>query len=240
MGAGRIVVLGDNLALTNEGLVRSHRWTAQLLSYLVHRSSGPQATWRQLLSLLLCLGVLAWTVRGGLPRLVAVPVLLAIFLSVCGWASQQSARVVPNGHLARHPQASSANRLAYIGASHLEAFSDADWSLDGINGIALTLMRHGYLALALSELDPERLAQAAILVSIAPARPLTREDNDHLVEFVEGGGTLVCTVGAEQAAGSRSLLARFGMHVPVSPVPTSGNWSETEPMGHFPHPMMAR
>ncbi len=50
---------------------------------------------------------------------------------------------------------------------------------------------------------------------------------------MRAGGILVCTVGAEEAWSSASLLQKFGLQVPSSPVPTTGSWREPEPMGHL-------
>ena len=47
VGAGRVMVLGDNTCLTNEGLVDGYRFAGHLLSYLAAPSAGPQVAWRQ-------------------------------------------------------------------------------------------------------------------------------------------------------------------------------------------------
>jgi hypothetical protein len=79
----------------------------------------------------------------------------------------------------------------------------------------------------------ERLERAGMFISIAPARSFSLRERKLLVDFVTAGGILLCTVGAEQAPVSAPLLAEFGLRVPPSPVPTSGNWREPEPMGHI-------
>ena len=153
-------------------------------------------------------------------------------------------RVVPDGRLVENQNPGSADenqslprfrgsRLAYLDASHLEAYSNRDWAFDAVNGLALNLMRSGFLTLMLPRIDRERLERAAIIVSIAPARRFSRDERRRLHEFVHGGGVLICTTGAEEARASQSLLADFGLRVPLSPVPTAGNWREPEPMGNF-------
>lgn len=256
-GAGRILVLGDDRALTNEGLVQGFDWGARLLGYLTHRSTGPNAAWRQVLHLVLCLGLLGVVLRCRAQQLLPIAVLLGIALPLSAGLNQRSVYAAPDGRrIADQPfdlqepldqksptpeqspdtgllLPAAKGRLAYIAAAHLEAFSLTDWHPDGINGLALTLMRQGYLALLLPELTSERLERAAVLISIALARPFERREQDRILQFVTGGGVWICTVGAEEEAGSRSLLARLGMHVPRSPAPPSADWREPEPMGRF-------
>ena len=55
---------------------------------------------------------------------------------------------------------------------------------------------------------------------------------------MQKGGILICTVGAEQAAASESLLRDFGIRIPASPVPTVGRWHEPEPMGYYRSPFL--
>jgi len=232
-GGGRIVVIGDDLPLTNEGLVRGFHWTARLLGYLVHHPPGPQAEWRQVTACVLCLCLLAMVLLSGMRKLLPIALLLAVSLPTWGWLSQRSSEAVPDGQLIAGDEPARRSRLAYIGASNLEAFSDADWGLDGINGLALALMRQGYLALALPDLDSQHLERAALLVTIAPARPFTRRERERIVRFVTRGGVWICAAGAEDVAGSRALLAEFGMQVPASPVPAAKVVREPEPMGRF-------
>ena len=238
LGAGRIVVLGDAHSLSNEGGVRAYGYTGRLLSYLAHQPGGPQRPWRQAATILLGLGLLVAVARRCEPTdVLAVAVIWAASQTACEAFSRHATRVIPDGRLlARHVVHEDAsaphNRLAYIDASHLPFYSDGPWAFDGINGLALTLMRSGYLTLTLPELSRERLDRAACFVTIAPAQAFTAAQRRQVVEFVERGGTFVCLVGAEEAASSASLLAEFGIRVPPSPVPTTGRWPEPEPLGH--------
>ena len=159
--------------------------------------------------------------------------LLSLSLGICTRLSLDASRVVPDGRLIETKTADRPYRLAYIDASHLEAFSDKNWMFDAINGLALTLMRNGYLVATMPEVTQERLERADIVVSIAPARPFSEEERQRLHTFVQDGGILICTVGAEQAPASASLLHDFGLRIPVSQVSTLGQWQEPEPMGHF-------
>lgn len=233
LGAGRVVVLGDPFPLTNEGGVRGYEYTGRLLSYLAHGSTGPQAGWRQAVTVLLALGLFAAAVRRPqATRVLALTLVGAVSLAACGAVSRHATRVVPDGRLDKPGAPISSGRLAYIDASHVSPYSDANWAFDGINGLALTLMRSGYLTLTLPELTRERLERASVLVTIAPARRYTAQERRELCGFVERGGTLFCLVGAEEAAASDSWLAGFGLRVAPSPVPTTGRWREPEPLGH--------
>ena len=239
VGAGRVLVLGDAFPLSNEGGVRAYGYTGRLLSYLAHPPSGPQVPWRQAAVALLGLGLLVSVARRPEPvRMLAVVLVWAAAQVSCEALSRYATRVVPDGRLVTPADgsprnATSAGHLAYIDASHLPAYSDANWAFDGINGLALTLMRNGYLTLTLPEVSRERLERAAVFITIAPARSFTPAQRRQLYEFVERGGTFFCLVGAEESAPSRSLLAEFAFRVPSSPVPTTGRWFEPEPLGQI-------
>jgi hypothetical protein len=223
IGDGRLVVLGGNALLSNEGLVHSYSFVGNLFAYLAHDRPGPQAWWRQLLGALFALTLVVLLARQeqGL-RLVGVGVVLCVGTAAAVQWSERSAEVIP----------SRADRgVAYIDQSHLEPYSLEDWGFDGINGLALNLMRNGYLPLMLPEITPRRLQDADLFISIAPSRSFTPSEQEALESFVSGGGILICTVGAEQAPASAQLLARFGLQVPASPVPTGGTWIEPEPFG---------
>ena len=192
LGAGRVLVLGDAYPLTNEGGVRGYGYTGRLLSYLAHGPTGPQSPWRQAVTLLLGLGLFAAVIRRPDPaRLLALVLVWAASQASCEAASRHATRVVPDGRLVKIEGPTSPSRLAYIDASHVSPYSDANWAFDGINGLALTLMRSGYLTLTLPEVSRERLERAAVLVTIAPARRFTAAERQELRAFVDGGGTVI-------------------------------------------------
>ena len=234
-GQGSVIVLGNDHSLTNEGSVRGYTLTGRLLAHLAYRRSSPMSLWRQLLTLLLCVGLLALVGWSAIPRQVTFSaLLLAVSLCAVDSLSRHSTRVVPGGPVAATEGPGTRQNLAYIDASHLEAYSDSPWVFDGIDGLALTLMRSGYLTATLPELTSERLQRAAMLVSVAPSRSFTDAERKIVQQFVEDGGVFICTVGAEEAAASQSLLEQFDIRVPPSPVPTGGDWREPEPMGRKP------
>ncbi|MBL7038464.1 MAG: hypothetical protein ISR77_07515 [Pirellulaceae bacterium] len=231
-GQGTVAVVGDSRCLTNEGNVRGYALTGRLLSYLAGKSGGPQSPWRWLITLVVCAAfvvVVVW--RPNASRVVWIALLISTSLAASHSISRHSTRVMPDGRILEANEDHQYRGLAYIDASHVEAHSDADWGFDGINGLALTLMRNGYLTLTMPKLTSECLDRTALVVSIAPARRFSPSERNLLGEFVERGGAFICTVGAEEASASQPLLADFGIRVPVSPVPTLGKWREPVPMG---------
>jgi len=233
-GRGRVLVLGDGYSLTNEGLVRGHVLIGRMLHYLVQGTGNPQSRGRQLLTFVLLVALSTLVARSPDPRrLIWTPMLLALALAVCQQTSRIATRVVPDGRLRIGEGSRVPSRLAYIDASHGESYSDSPWAFDGIDGLALTLMRKDLLTLTLPQLTRERLDRAGVFVSVGPSRSFSASEQQMLVDFVERGGLLLCTVGAEEAAASQPLLARFGIRVPRSPVATGIEQREPEPMGRL-------
>ncbi len=208
LGAGRVVVLGDNACLTNQGNVRAYRFTGRLLAYLARRSGSPQAWWRQLIALLLAGGLvvsLARSVRGE----VLAASILALFLasSLATKLSCRTWEVLPDG------RGQTPNNLAYLDASHLEAYADTQWAPDGADGFALTLMRNGFLVLAADDLSSERLSKASMVVSIAPARRFSAGERKRVKQFVEDGGVFIAMAGALDGKRASEVMGQFGLRV---------------------------
>lgn len=233
VGKGAVIVLGDSVCLTNEGLVSGYEFVGSLLAYTAGRAGGPQALWRQLLTLTGCVILVGGLIRmRSIPLTVVAGLVLVVATGLSEGVSRHAARVVPDGRLLADDQAEGIpTRVAYIGASQLEPFSRRDWEFDSINGLALNLMRNGFLPLLLHDVSGERLERAALVVSIAPARSYSRSQRRTVRQYVERGGLWVCTVGAEQSRASAALLADLGLHVPASPVLTGMDDPEPEPFG---------
>ena len=230
LGGGTVVVLGDAAVFSNEVLPRSYPFVGRLLGHLASGGAGPQAWWRQLLGLLGCVllvALLGWRLDPA--RLAGAAVLLGVSLGLCVAVSYHAGRVVPDGRNLPAP-----GKLAYVDASHMEAYGDAGWSLDGINGLLLTLMKNDYLPLLLPELSEERLERAGVLISIAPARGFSAGERELVKDFVEGGGIFICTAGAEDARAVGPLLDQFGFKIPHSPVGPHENDREPEPTAEAP------
>jgi len=230
-GSGRIFVLGGTSPLRNEMLANAYPFVGRLLSYLANKPSSPQAFWRQLLGLLALVGLAALLARRPAAwQVMLTATVLSLSLVCCTAAAHWSGRVLPDGR----PQAShNFNNIAYIDASHLEAYSGDLWTSHGIAGLLRTLMRHGYLPLLAPELTAEQIERAGLLISIAPAREFSDRERGAIHQFVSGGGTFICMVGAEEARASAPLLAEFNFTVPRSPVPPGNEAREPEPLGIF-------
>lgn len=229
VGKGRIVTFGDTSGLTNAINVGSYRFNMRLFAYLAGDAAQAHPAWRQIVALvggallaaLLCR-------RPGIWKTSLVALGLAGSLVVCTTANEKSIVALPDG------RPNTPNNLAYIDASHAEAYSSESWRPDGVGGLALTLMRNGYLTLALPEFTPQRLSRAGLLVSIAPSRTFSQRQIDAVKAFVRDGGTFIIMAGYERMAASAPLLDAFGFRVGVPADQTL----EPEPMGHFKAPYL--
>jgi hypothetical protein len=236
VGRGRVFVLGDPIPLTNLGNVTQYPLTGRLLANLAAGSTlnNPQTWWRQLLAIVVGVGLISSVlVRFSPTRLaVATGVLMlaaALFTSVSVWRS----RVVPDGTQIADPESGLRSALVYVDATHAPAYRDAQWSLDGLGGFWLTLMRNGFVPFEMQNLTRERLQRAGILVCVGPLRSLSRSEQAAVVQFVRAGGRLILMVGGEEAPASRALLESFNLEVPHSPVRPGDPSPEPEPMGSF-------
>lgn len=225
VGRGRVIVLADHTSLSNEALPQSYRFAGRLLGYLAERAATPQVAWRQVLGFGACLGLLVlagWQLDATL--LAAATVAMALSLAYSRNASDAAWQV--------RPQSASAGaaKIAYIDATHAEAFVDSRWQGDGIVGLSLMLMRNGYLPLMLPDFSRQRLEQAALLISIGPSRIFSASEQAIVRDLVERGGVFVCMAGADRAQAVNPLLASFELHIPVSPIPAGDKGAEPVPM----------
>jgi len=227
VGDGRVVVLGDTNPFSNLGSVSAYLFTGRLLSWMAARGADPQQGLRQALTLVGTLILVGVVVRGGLSRLSLATLLFLASFALSTAINVRCAQLLPTGR----PDSGGANRLAYIDASHLDAHAGASWADEGINGLALNLMRNGRLPLLLPQFDAARLDRAGMLVSIAPGRPFSPDERGVLYRWVDRGGIWVCMVGAEQAQMVAPLLEDFQFRVPQVPVPLDEAELETEPGG---------
>jgi hypothetical protein len=228
VGGGSVVVLADASCLTNSRLPASYPLVGRLLAALANRAGGPLALWRQLLGLAALAGFVALSVwRTGALRLAGGAAVLAVAILVAS-APADAAPVWPEGrgHSPHRP-------IAYIDASHQEAFAHDPWSPDGLGQLTRILGQTGFLPLLAPDVTPGRLDRAAVLVSIAPARAFSPAERQAVREFVDFGGVFISLVGAEQSVPSKSLLADFGLEVPAVPVPPGQLVREPWPLGAF-------
>jgi hypothetical protein len=232
LGRGRVFVLGDTSPLQNDGLPNAFPFVGRLLSYLANRSAGPQDLWRQLSTL----AALALTVGLLAGRPVAWQVMLTsavmgVSLACCVSLVSSSSRVLPDG---RPLLASGGQGVAYVDASHIEAYATDSQGHgtenQGISEFLRTLMRQGYLPLLAPDLGRDRLERCRLLVSIAPAREFAPVEQEAVEQFVNAGGVFLCIVGAEESRASADLLADFGFKVPHTPVLPGEEVKEPEPL----------
>jgi hypothetical protein len=230
-GQGRVFVLGGTSPLRNEMLANAFPFAGRLLAYLAHPSASPQALWRQLLAVaaLLALATLV-ALRPAAWQVMLTAAVMSVSLVSVTAAGFWSGQVLPDGRL--HAPGGP-NNVAYIDASHIEAYSSDLGTSRGIAGLLRALMRQGYLPLLAPDLSTERLERAGLLISIGPAREFSFADREAVKRFVGAGGTLICTVGAEEARASAPLLADFNFAVPPSPVPPGRDGREPKPLGAF-------
>jgi len=227
LGKGRIVALGDTSGLTNAINVSSYLFTSRLFAYLAgSRTHGASRQLIALFGIALLIGLLCH--RPTLRKTALATLGLIVSLAACVTASQMGTALLPDG------RRQTPNNLAYIDASHIGACSSESWRPDGIGGLALTLMRNGYLTLALPELTSERLERAGLLVSIAPSRSFSRSEVEAVKRFVGNGGILIITVGQNESGPSEPLLKAFDLRVGL----VHDQSLEPEPMGHFKAPYL--
>ncbi|GAG02124.1 unnamed protein product, partial [marine sediment metagenome] len=214
--------------LRNEMLAQAYPFVGHLLSSLANKALSPQAPWRQVLGLLALLALAALlAIRPTAWQIILTATVMSASLVSCAAAAYGAGRVLPDG------RAHALNNVAYIDASHLEAYSSDRWANHGIANLMQTLMRHGYLPLLASDLTAERLERAGLLILIAPARKFSPTERDTIKNFVRAGGTCICTVGAEEARVIAPLLVDFGFKVLPSPVPPDEDAFEPWPLGFF-------
>ncbi len=231
-GKGRIIAFGDTSNMTNGITIGAHEYTSRLLAYMADGSRQAHPWPKQAVAMLAALAMVAvmlrrvdeWTVLSG-------AMLLAGGLSVFTTISHRVATILPDGRTSD----GSPNQLAYITSSHLEANSDESTRPDGTMGLAMTLMRNGYLTLHAPDLSSRRLERAGLVVCVAPGRPFSLDERRAVRDFIKGGGVFILTVGYEARHASAELLGDLGFWVGHSPA-NPGPLREPEPMGHFKAP----
>jgi hypothetical protein len=235
LGRGRVFVLGDTSPLQNNVLPVSYPFVGRLLSHLACRPSSPQTPWRQVAALAALAAMLA--LLAGRPaawQTMLTPAVMAVALLVCVAVDQWSGRVLPDGR-ALGSGGNGIRGIAYIDASHLEAFDDDSIVNRGVNHgivhLARALMRDGYLPLLAPDVTPERLERCELLISIGPGREFSPSQRAAVREFVGNGGTFLCMAGAEDSRAVGPLLAEFGLRVPPSPVPPGSSDREPATLG---------
>jgi hypothetical protein len=248
LGKGKVFVFGDTSTLTNGINIGVHPFTSALLAYVTRRGSEP-AMWREILALAATAAAAVLLMLRAPPwHVVVIGVAAGLALSICTAWTHRANISFPDGALLRQKppaeKSGTANLgpleeklppigdLAYIDASHLEAYSPEALRDDGIMGLEYTLMRSGFLTLSLSDFQAEALQRAAVFISIAPSRPFSADERAAVQRFVENGGVFIVTAGYDQGEAVAPLLADFGLRVGDPAGPNA----EPRPLGHFKSP----
>jgi len=230
VGKGRVMAFGDTTPLMNTTVLRTHPFTMRVLATLCAKDRSASAGWRQALAVLLILALLVLLYRNRESWVIGL-VVLGVAGTLWGQTKlfSQQDTLIPAGNLG------SDLPIAYIDTAHLPSFTEYLWRQDDLGAFVLTLMRNGCLPYELSTWSPERLAQAGLLISVAPARAYTAQEIKDIREFVTNGGVLIITVGYEEAGASRTLLSSFGFSVGTDP---NNPDREPLPMGRFKAPYL--
>jgi hypothetical protein len=240
-GRGKVIVFGDTSTLTNGINIGSYGYTGGLLSYVAGKTTAPSPM-SQLFGLFAALAaIVLLAVRPPMWLVGTATVVLALTLGSCFAATHAANTPVPGKDpmvldQCFGPGRASPTPIAYIDMSHLEAFSQEGLRDDGVMGLELTLMRNGYMALAMSDFDGQALQRASVFVSAAPLRPFSADEREAVRKFVEKGGLFIATVGWDERQGSEKLLADFGLR--VGQAGPSRQWREPGPFGHFKAPFI--
>ena len=224
---GKIVVFGDTSGLTNGLTIGCHAYTSRLLAYLADGERPPRTAGGNSSAHCWLSAVVAAAIAGPRPWLLA------------GWrAPRPHAEALrwhpPGAGLLPDGNCQTPNNLAYIDASHLEAYSRESLRADGRHGPGMNLMRNGYLTLMLPELTTERLAARRLLVSVAPCGNSRRRSED-IKDFVRSGGVFVSTVGHDRPAPAEAA-GRVGIPRRGRPRAAGEKPGGPTPLGHFKSP----
>ncbi|MGO9108557.1 MAG: hypothetical protein ACLP9L_04925 [Thermoguttaceae bacterium] len=231
VGRGTVVVLGAAACLSNDGIPFSYTFIGPLLSALAANHPAPLVWWRQLLGVMAAGAAIVLLFRRFEPlRVAAAGIALALAVIACSLLNNASAELLPAG------TKTAAQPIVYVDGSHLEAMGKDPWGENGIGRLMRVLADSNCLPLVAPDLSPDRLKQAAMLVSIAPARAFSSGEIAAVSEFVADGGFFLSTVGSPEAEPSRALLENFDLHVQPMPVPPWVDARETTPLGWFRYP----
>ncbi|NIO29813.1 MAG: hypothetical protein GTO29_14810 [Candidatus Latescibacteria bacterium] len=216
MGRGRVTALGDTSPFFNGILTISYSFVSRL--FLWAAALSPDPPFRLYLTncvLALLLGLILAHVSS---RFSSVLIAGALGATILGsWGIHQQAQWSPpfeSGH------------IAFLDASHLPQHQPGIWEDPGIMGLPVNMMRYGYQTYFLDRFDNNLLKKAKLLALITPRREVTDRETAQLAEWVQAGGTLLISTGAEEEAPIRSLLRHFGLA--LQPIPLGGLDIESE------------
>lgn len=228
-GQGRVIVLGDAAALTNDALPASWEFVSRLLARAAAaEQSDHHAPWRQGVALAaLTLAVVLLAARAEAVAIGSAGAALAVAGVVLSLLVRYGSAAVPDGNGASPPA------LAYIDVAHANAVSDAPGGRFSMTQFHRALMTAGMLPLWLDRITPERLEKAQLLVSPGPQRGFSSDEIAAIEAFVSAGGIFVCTIGAEEVRPVLPTLEQWGFHITPSPQPPGRAPAEPWPLSAF-------
>ncbi|UCF06884.1 MAG: hypothetical protein JSV33_07645 [bacterium] len=199
-GKGRVLVFGDTSSFQNSAMVSSHRFVVRVLSWLVSGTSRGLVG-KLILPIVIAAIAILVLVRGNasLAGIVSAALLVGMIIGMGPRRIERSVALdIPN---------------AVIDLSHFERFDQLTWYDDCTGGLQYNLMRAGYFPLLTQRFNPEQIERSDIVVIIAPVKPFTEGESEVLDRFMEGGGWILYTCGAEERGGSHRYLGRHGLEV---------------------------
>ena len=240
-GSGKVVVLGDANALSNDRLPISYGFVGRLLASMAHGTgSSVGLLYQSYLAVLsgLLIGLLSYSPQREKTLMTAA--VFTVSLALCNMYVAGAASPTPH-----RPEIGNAFDIAYIDTSHIGRYCERLWdpyrgkneedapatSYDfGFAGFTRALMRHGFLPLRMAEFNPQQYSDSALTVSIAPGKPFSTAEISDVKKYVEAGGVFLCMVGAEEAGACESLLNAFDFS--IAPMPVALGENEIEPWPH--------
>jgi hypothetical protein len=214
LGRGKVLVFGDTTPFQNVVLARSYPFVAGVFDYLSTPNSMPSMIrWPIIpVALLALLFLLPFTVK-------LRPSLLVVLLF--SLAAGVATFIVAPGTGASN-RAPLPKPLACIDTTHGNNFERTGWGEEGLSILFEWLGQEGILPLQVNGNFVEQLKSCSILFIIAPEFPFSRAEIESMRAFMEDGGLIVLTAGADKGHGARSVLREFGY------------WIENRPLGNAP------
>jgi len=211
-GRGRVLVFGDTSAFFNGILAGTYRFVGNVFQWIaappdsrVHAIAG----WGALVVLIALAALALYTPPGRWTLLLLAVLILGLRAGV----QHGSARVfseVPRGDIADLDQ-------AHKPMASIEGGRD-----DGLNGLQMNLMRSGLLPFNLRKFSEDTIAGSRLLVIVAPARRFCDDEVETVRRYLEVGGVVIVSVGADESYAAQPLLDAFDLEL-----------DENLPLGYF-------
>jgi hypothetical protein len=206
-GRGRVLVFGDTSSFQNSAMVSSYRFVNRVFSWLT--SGGSYGAMKTII-LPLLLAVLALVVV--LRRSAAIAGIISLAMVAGTLVGALPRRIEEHVDLDM--------ATAVIESSHLERFDQLTWYDDCTGGLQYNLMRAGIYPLLMTRFSEEQIAGSEVAIIIAPVKSFSDGEAAVLERFMEQGGWILYTCGAEENDGSRSFLERQGLRLLDVPLTT--------------------